>query len=113
MEGPDDSIAVIRVHQAGTGLLNRGHAVGPTGNAGGGVLAIFMLITLAIWWLVFRWAYTVHVRTYGSSPARISIRLPDEVAAYRAAAQLVDRFRDEGPVALQGWRADLRRPDPS
>jgi len=112
VESPDGSIAVIRVYQAGTGLLNRGRAVGPTGNSGGGVLAAFILVALAIWWLVFRRAYTVHVRTYGSSPARISIRLPDQVAAYRAAAQLVDRFREEGPVALPGWRADHGRPGP-
>jgi hypothetical protein len=50
---------------------------------------ILILITLALWWLVYRRAWTVRVHAYhdySQSPVKIGVRLPDEVTAYRAAA---------------------------
>jgi hypothetical protein len=66
-----------------------------------------MLISWAIWWLAFRRAYTVHIRTNDHPPVKIHVRLPSEIAAYRAAAQLVSRFQDHGPDALPSWLADV------
>ncbi len=39
-------------------------------------------------------------------PIKVHARLPSETAAYHAAAQLVSRFQDDGPAALQSWRAE-------
>jgi hypothetical protein len=65
-----------------------------------------LLIAEAIWLLVFRRSYTIHVRTSDQPPIKVHVRLPSEIAAYHAAAQLVSRFQDNGPAALQGWQAD-------
>lgn len=101
IRGPGGSEAFISVDPSGARwmrLTNPG--------AGGAPAAATMLITVAIWWLVFRRSYTVHVRTNDRPPVKSHVRLPSEIAAYRAAAELVSRFRDEGPAALQGWQAD-------
>ncbi len=103
--GPDDSSAVIRVDQTGASWLARGHFV-PTGGSGGGFALVALLITELIWWLVFRRSYTIHVRTNGRPPIKIHRRMPSEIAAYRAAAQLVMLFHDKGPAALHIWQAD-------
>ncbi len=107
IRGPGDSAAVISIDQTGTRWLSRSNPVGPTGNGGGALVLACILITLAIWWLVFHRTYTVHVRTNDQPPLKIHVRLPSEIAAYRAAAQLVSRFQNDGPAALQGWRADV------
>jgi hypothetical protein len=106
LAGPGGSAAVISVDQAGARWLRWWRKPVPPTGGGGALLAACLLITEAIWWLVFRRAYTVHVRTNGHPPIKISVRLPSEVAAYRAAAQLASRFQAEGPVALQGRWAD-------
>lgn len=66
-----------------------------------------LLISETIWWLVFHRNYTVHVRTKGQPALKINVRLPDEVAAYKAAVILVSRFRADGPAALPSWQADV------
>jgi hypothetical protein len=117
--GPDGSTAVILVYQSGAGWLTGGGAAGGSGGGGGAIVLAAILITEAIWWLVFRRSSTVYVRTNGRPPPRIAfirvddrppvkvtVRLPTQVAAYRAAAELVRRFQADGPGALQGWRAD-------
>jgi len=105
VSGPGGSTAVIRVDQSGL-WAPRGPAV-PAGGSGVGsaLLLAYVLIALAIWWVVFRGSYTVHVRTNGC-PRKIHVRLPNELAAYHAAADLVSRFQAEGPAALESWRAD-------
>jgi hypothetical protein len=91
-------------------LVASGPVEGPDGG-GGGWLSVLLLVSLliseTIWWLAFHRTYTVHVRTNGRPPIKISVRLPNEVAAYKAAVILVSRFPDEGPAALQSWRAAL------
>jgi hypothetical protein len=57
-----------------------------------------LLIAEAIWLVVFRRSYTVHVRTNDHPPIKIHVRLPSEIAACHAAAQLVSRFQDDGPA---------------
>jgi hypothetical protein len=105
VEGPGGSQVLIRVDLAGLWWQSGGYS---GGSSGGGVLGLAaMLISLAIWWLVFRRAYTVHVRTNDRPPVKVHVRLPSEVTAYRAAAQLVSRFQDHGPAALPGWLADV------
>jgi len=105
VQGPGGSTAVIRVDQAGAWWLRWWRNPMPSVTGGGGPLTVLLLacllITEAIWWLVFHRAYTVHVRTNGHPPEKISVRLPSEVAAYRVAAQLVSQFQTEGPAALQ------------
>ena len=105
IRGPGDSAAVISIDQSGTRWLSPTNPVGPTGPGGPAALAR-LLITETIWWLVFRRSYTVHVRTNNHPPIKIHVRLPSEIAAYQAAAQLVSRFQDDGPAALQSWRAE-------
>jgi hypothetical protein len=76
---------------------------------GGGIVFILILITLALWWLVYRRAWTVRVhayRDYSQSPVKIGVRLPDEVTAYRAAAELVSGFKADGLDALPVWHAE-------
>jgi hypothetical protein len=104
VSGPGGSTAVITVDQSGL-WAPRG-AVVPTGGGGGALLLAYLLIALAIWWVVFRRSYTVHVRTNGYPP-KVHARLPNELAAYRAAAELVSRFQAEGLAALESWRADI------
>ena len=105
IRGPDDSAAVISIDQSGARWLNPLNPAGPIGPGGPTDLAR-LLIAEAIWWLVFRRSYTVHVRTNDHPPIKIHIRLPSEIAACHAAAQLVSRFQDDGPAALQSWRAE-------
>lgn len=109
VQGPGGCTAVIAVEQTGAWWL---HGPGPYASAGPGsgpaavLLLACLLITEAIWWFVFHRGYSVHVRTKGQSPVKLSVRLPDEVAAYRAAARLVSQFQAEGPAALQGHWAE-------
>jgi hypothetical protein len=70
-------------------------------------LIVWSAASEAIWWLIFHRSYTVHVRTNGQLPLEISVRLPDEVAAYHAAATLISRFHADGPAALPSWRAEI------
>ena len=105
IKGPGDSAAVISIDQSGARWLSPLNPVGPIG-PGGPLDLLRLLITEAIWWLVFRRSYTVHVRTNDHPPIKIHIRLPSEIAACHAAAQLVSRFQDDGPAALQSWRAE-------
>ena len=111
VEGPGGSEVFISVEQTGLWWLRWWKKPVPT-TPGGSWLSVALLTSLliseAIWWLVFRRAYTVHVRTNGHPPMKLSVRLPSEVAAYRAAAQLVSRFQAEGPIALQGWTEQKR-----
>lgn len=126
--GPDGSTAVVMVYASGARWLKLTPIVGPSGGGGGAIVLAAMLITGAIWLVVFRRTYTVYVRTNGLPPVKIAgpradgrlplrmvdgplpikmtVRLPTEVAAYRAAGQLVRRFQADGPDALPGWRAD-------
>jgi len=105
IRGPGGSAAVISIDQSGPRWLSPLNPGGPIGPAGP-VDLLRLLIAEAIWWLVFRRSYTVHVRTNDHPPIKIQVRLPSEIAAYHAAAQLVSRFQDDGPAALQGWRAE-------
>jgi hypothetical protein len=105
--GPGGSEVFIRVEQAALGWLSRSNFTGPTGGGGGALILAPMLSSWAIWWLAFRRAYTVHIRTNDHPPVKIHVRLPSEIAAYRAAAQLVSRFQDHGPDALPSWLADV------
>jgi len=105
IRGPGDSAAVISVAQSGTWWLSPLNPGGPIG-PGGPVDLGRLLISEAIWLVVFRRSYTVHVRTNDHPPIKIHVRLPSEIAAYHAAAQLVSRFQDDGPAALQSWRAE-------
>jgi len=107
--GPGGSKVFISVEQTGLWWLTRWwkNPVPPTGGGGGflGIaLIVSALISEAIWWLVFHRTYTVHVRTNDRPKVKISVRLPDEVAAYKAAVILVSRFPADGPAALQPWQ---------
>jgi hypothetical protein len=90
VQGPGGSVIVISVRQTGT------TSWGQHGS----------LVGLMIWSLVFHHGYTVRVRTKGYPPVNMSVRLPSEAAAYRAAARLVSEFQAEGPAALQGHWAE-------
>jgi hypothetical protein len=108
--GPSGSTAVIYVGMSGDWLLSRpptkhGTLV-PTGAPGGAVVAAYLLITLAIWWVVFRRSYTVHVHINGGAE-KVHVRLPSELAACHAAVKLIPRFQAEGPAAVESWRADV------
>lgn len=105
IRGPGDSTAVISIDQSGPAWLNPLNPGGPIGPVGPLEL-LRLLIAEAIWLLVFRRSYTVHVRTNDHPPIKIHVRLPSEIAAYQAAAQLVSRFQDDGSAALQSWRAE-------
>ncbi len=104
IRGPGDSTAVISVDQSGPRWLSplNPDGLGPAGP----VDLLRLLIAEAIWLLVFRKSYTIHVRTNGHPPVKVRVRLPSEIAAYHAAARLVSRFQDNGPAALQSWQAD-------
>ncbi len=110
--GPDGSTAVVRVYQSGTRWLVQTKPVGPTGSGGGAILFAAILITEGIWLVVFRRTYTVYVRTNSRPTVKMTVRLPTEVAAYRAAAQLVRRFQADGLSALPGWRAEATSSTP-
>ena len=107
VQGPGDSAVVIRVDMTGFRWLWWWRGPGPAaspGGAGGWVaiaLLICLLVTLAIWRLLFHGTWSVYVRTNDRPPRKLQVRLPDEVAAYRAAAQLVKRFQADGPSALE------------
>jgi hypothetical protein len=115
--GPSGATAVIYVEATGFFLAGRrvtkqgavgqrgGVVVSSGGGGGGGMLALAYLFTAMAIWLAFRRSFTVHVHTNGDPP-KIHVRLPSEVAAYRAAADLVPRFRAEGTAALDRWRVD-------
>lgn len=105
VKGPGDSAAAISVDQSGPRWLNPLKPGGPI-DPGGPVTLLRLLIAEAIWLLVFRKSYTVHVRTNGRPPVKVRVRVPSEIAAYHAAARLVSRFQDEGPGALRSWRAE-------
>jgi hypothetical protein len=105
IRGPGDSAAVISIDQSGPRWLSPLNPVGPIG-PGGPLEALRLLITEAIWLVVFRRSYTVHVRTNDHPPIKIHVRLRSEIAACHAAAHLVSRFQDDGPAALQSWRAE-------
>lgn len=107
VEGPGGSEVFISVEQTGLWWLTRSKFAGPTGGGGGGLILVCMLISEAIWWLVFRRTYTVHVRTNDRPRLKVHVRLPSKEAAYRVAAQLVSQFQDHGPAALLSWRADV------
>jgi hypothetical protein len=100
--GPGGSTAVIRVDLAGVWMPR---TPVPLSGGGGALVVPYLLIALAIWWLVFRRSYTVHVHTNGYPP-ELHLRLPNALTAYRAAAELVSRFQSEGSAALESWRAD-------
>ena len=104
IRGPGDSTAVISVGQSGPRWLSpfNPDGLGPAGP----VDLLRLLIAEAIWLLVFRRSYTIHVRTNDHPPIKIHVRLPSEIAAYQAATQLVSRFQGNGPAALQSWRAE-------
>jgi hypothetical protein len=112
--GPGGSEAVISVEQTGLWWLHWWKQ--PVPGTGAGInpigwiavpLGVSLLVSEAVWWLVFHRSYTVHVRTNGQPPVKISVRLPDEVAAYNAAVILMSRFLDNGHAALPGWQADF------
>jgi hypothetical protein len=105
IRGPVDSAAVISIYQSGPRWLSPLSPTGPIG-PGGPIDLLRLLITEAIWLVVFRRSYTVHVRTNDHPPIKIHVRLPSELAAYHVAALLVSRFQVDGPVALQSWRAE-------
>jgi hypothetical protein len=116
VKGPSDATAVIfveatgfflagrRVTKQGT-VVHRGGVVVSSGSGGGGILGLAYIFTAMAIWLAFRRSYTVHVYTNGR-PANIHVRLPSELAAYRAAADLIPRFEAEGTAALGRWRVD-------
>jgi hypothetical protein len=52
VQGPGGSTVVISVEQTGLWWLR--HSKGPTGGGGGALLGAALLISEAIWWLVFR-----------------------------------------------------------
>ena len=116
--GPSGSRAVIYVEATGDFLTGRrvtkDGAQVPTGgnyvSSGQGgygfaVYLAYLLIFLTIW-LAFHRSYTVHVHTNGYL-GKIHVRLPNQLAAYHAAAELVSRFQAEGPGAVESWRADV------
>lgn len=111
VEGPGGDTVFISVEQTGLWWLRWWKKPPTTGGGGGGWLAVALLVSLliseAIWWLVFHRNYTVHVRAKGQPALKINVRLPDEVAAYNAAVILVSRFRADGPAALPGWQGDV------
>jgi hypothetical protein len=112
VEGPGGSEVSISVEHTGLWWLHWWKNPVPSGGAGGGgwitvPLVISLLISEAIWWRVFHRNYTVHVRTNGHPALKISVRLPDEAAAYNAAVILISRFQADGPAALPRWRADV------
>ena len=114
--GPDGSTAVISVGQTGLRWLRWASVLprdyGGTVRALVPVSGIATLVSLAVWRWVFRRAYTVYVRT-DNPKVKLSIRAPDQDAAYHTAAQLVSRFQAGGPAALadrSGPRATGRRP---
>lgn len=107
--GPGGSTALIYVQATGdvvpSVMLTRKGTLVPAGAGGGGVIGlVYLLISRAIW-LAFHRSYTVHVHTNGSPP-NVHVRLPSQLAAYRAAAELVSRFQAEGHAAVESWRAD-------
>lgn len=117
--GPDGIDADICVDQTGLRWLHWYNHRSSAGSWAGGVVAALLLISTlmseTVWWLVFHRTYTIHVTTYGNSPvklARISVRLPEKTAAYRAAADLACRFEDEGSAALDAWRAEVSASTP-
>jgi len=117
VKGPCDATAVIyveatgfflagrRVTKRGTVVNSGGVVVSVGGGGGGGILGLAYLFTALAIWFAFRRSYTVHVHTNGDPP-KMHVRLPSELAAYRAAADLVPRFQAEGTAALGRWRVD-------
>jgi hypothetical protein len=111
--GPSDATALIYVEATGSylagprvtrqGAVQRGGSAVGFGGAGV-VLLVYLLTTMPIW-LACRRSFTVHVHTNGDPP-KMHVRLPTELAAYRAAADLVPRFQAEGTAALERWRVD-------
>ena len=115
VNGPSDTRAVIFVEPTGFFLASRrvtkqgsavrsGGIVVSSGGGGGIVGLVYLVVAMAIW-LAFRRSYTVHVHT-NAHRANIRVRLPSELAAYRAAANLIPRFQAEGIAALGRWRVD-------
>lgn len=114
VRGPSDATALIYVEATGSymalprvtkkGAVVRGGGGGGGGGSAGVVLVVYLFTTMPIW-LAFRRSFTVHVHTNGD-PAKVHVRLPTELAAYRAAADLVPRFQAEGTAALERWRVD-------
>jgi hypothetical protein len=112
VRGPSGATALIYVEATGSymllprvtkkGAVVRGSGAGFSG--AGVVLLVYLLTTMPIW-LAFRRSFTVHVHTNGDPP-KMHVRLPTELAACRAAADLVPRFQAEGTAALERWRAD-------
>jgi hypothetical protein len=102
VSAPGGSTAAISVYQAGAYWLRWWRGPVP-GNSGGGgpFLMLCLLVTELIWWLVFRRAYVVHVRIDNYPPVKVRARLPDQLAAYRAATQLAIRFQAGGPAVLK------------
>jgi hypothetical protein len=111
VRGPSDATALIYVEATGSYMAlprvtRRGAVVrGGGGGGGAGVILLVYLFTTVPIWLAFRRSFTVHVHTNGDPP-KMHVRLPTELAAYRAAADLVPRFQAEGTAALEPWRAD-------
>jgi hypothetical protein len=112
VKGPSDATAVIYVQPTGSFLEGRhvtkqGAIVRRSGGGGfpGNIIGQAYLLTAVAIWLAYRRSYTVHVHTNGDPP-KIHVRLPTELAAYRAAADLVPRFQAEGTAALERWRVD-------
>jgi len=119
VKGPSDATAVIYVEAtgfflAGRRVTKRGTVVNSGGvvvsvagggGGGGGILGLAYLFTALAIWFAFRRSYTVHVHTNGDPP-KMHVRLPTELTAYRAAADLVPRFQAEGTAVLGRWRAD-------
>lgn len=117
VKGPSDTTAVIfveatgfflagrRVTKQGTVVHSGGVFVSGGGGGGGAILGLAYLFTAVAIWVAFRRSFTVHVHTNGHL-ANIHVRLPSELAAYRAAADLIPRFQAEGTAALERWRVD-------
>ena len=100
VHGPDGSTAVFKVELAGFWWLRWWRNAVPGGPLAPLLLAC-LLISAMIWRLVFHRAYVVHIRTNGEPAKKLSVRLADEVAAYRVATQLARQFQAEGAIALQ------------
>jgi len=105
VEATGDFLTSRRITKEGT-LLPTGGNISPGGAGGGALIGLAYLLILLTIWLAFRRSYTVHVHMNGYL-GKMHVRLPNQLTAYRAAAELASRFEAEGPGALESWRADV------
>ena len=104
IRGPGDSAAVISIDQSGPRWLSPLNPVGPIG-PGGPLDLLRLLITEAIWWLVFRRSYTVHVRTNDHPPdqdSRPAAQRDSRLPRHRPAGQPVPGRRTRRAAKLAG-----------